>query len=183
MSTASAAGPDGLRPSHLRQLIGPDAGGSREQLLEALGNFASLCTKGQVPQEAAPYFFGAALCALRKKDGAARPIAVGCAIRRVISKAICFTLRNKSISLLSPRQLGVGVKNGAVTAAHAARRFLSTCTSNSGLLKLDFQNAFNALDRSEMLTAVNKHIPELFSYTFAAYATPSHLIYIWTTPA
>ena len=61
MSTVSAAGPDGLRPSHLRQLIGPVAGASREQLLEALCDFASLCTKGQVPPEAAPYFFGPAL--------------------------------------------------------------------------------------------------------------------------
>ena len=72
MSIASAAGPDGLRPSHLRQLISTEAGASRELLIDALSDFANSCVSGYVPEKAAPFFFGASLCALRKKDGGAQ---------------------------------------------------------------------------------------------------------------
>ncbi len=45
------------------------------------------------------------------------------------------------VALLAPQQLGYGVKGGAETAAHAARKFLVNMDSKCALVKLDFKNA------------------------------------------
>ena len=164
MSSPSAPGPDGLRPSHLKQMIGTDFGVARESFISSLQAFASVCTAGQIPLQVARFFFGASLCALRKKDNGIRPIAVGCVLRRVIAKAVCSTLRERTANLLSPIQLGIGVSDGATAAAHAARRFLSACERSEGFLKLDFKNAFNTIERNKVLTAVYEHFPELAHY-------------------
>lgn len=177
MSVASAAGPDGLFVSHLKQMLGADAGAAKESFITSLYAFSSACTAGRMPQQIARFFFGASLIALRKKDGGIRPIAVGCVLRRVIAKAACSLLREQAANLLCPRQLGIGVSDGATAAAHAARRFLSSCKENEGILKLDFKNAFNTVDRSHMLTAVYTHFPELAHFTFSSYGTASYLFH------
>ena len=65
----SAGGPDGLRPQHLKDLIGPSSEGGGHALLSALASFLSLVLSGRTPLSIRPYFFGANLCALEKKDG------------------------------------------------------------------------------------------------------------------
>ena len=65
--------------------------------------------------------------------------------------------------------------DGATASAHAARRFLSRCLKKEGILKLDFKNAFNTIDRAAVLKAVLNHFPELASYALASYGTPSWL--------
>ena len=73
----SAGGPDGLRPQHLKDLISPGADGSRQVLLPALVSFIGLVLNGNTPASIRPFFFGANLTALEKKNGGVRPIAVG----------------------------------------------------------------------------------------------------------
>ena len=45
------------------------------------------------------------------------------------------------------------------------------------LLKLDFKNAFNSLNRETMLNHVFSNRPELYNYTHCAYGKPSYLFY------
>ena len=130
-----------------------------------------------MPAPISKFFFGATLIALRKKDGGVRPIAVGCVMRRMISTAASHEVRERAAKLLSPRQIGIGIADGATAAAHAARRFLSSCDANNGLLKLDFKNAFNAVDRAQVLKEVNTHFPELAPYVYAAYGSSSYLFF------
>ena len=70
-----------------------------------------------------PFFFGASLVALRKKAGGVRPIAVGCTLRRLVAKVASGMVRDLMAHLLSPRQLGYGVRGGAEAAVHATRVF------------------------------------------------------------
>ena len=87
----SGGGLDGLKPQHFKDLVGS---GGREhesrllesRLLKSLTHFVNLVLDGCVPQEIRSIFFGASLCALRKKDGGVRPIAIGNTLRRLISK-------------------------------------------------------------------------------------------------
>ena len=51
MSTVSATGPDGLRPSHLKQTIGLEAAGWRDGLLSLLLSISSVCLRGDVQAE------------------------------------------------------------------------------------------------------------------------------------
>ena len=109
-SSASSGGPDGLRPQHLRDLFDASAGGTFEKTLL---NFCNLILSGRVPDIVRPYFFGASLHALCKKDGGIRPIAVGLTLRRLCSKLANSLALIKCQNILNNRQFGVGTKSGA----------------------------------------------------------------------
>lgn len=108
----SAGGPDGLRPQHLKDLVGPATGGGVHSLLSALASFVTLVLAGRTPPSIRPFFFGATLIALEKKDGGVRPIAVGCTLRRLAAKVASGRVLEDMAALLAPRQLGFGVKGG-----------------------------------------------------------------------
>ena len=61
----SAGGPDGLKPGHLKILIGASEAGNR--LLESITKLANFVLKGIIPEDIQPIFFGANLWALSKK--------------------------------------------------------------------------------------------------------------------
>ena len=76
-------------------------------------------------------------------------------------------------------QVGCGTKRGAEIAAHPFRNLIErddnpNCTV---LLKLDFKNAFNSLNRETMLNHVYSNRPELYNYTHCTYGKPSYLCY------
>ena len=72
---ASAGGPDGLRPQHLKDMMSDN--GSRQVLLPTLASFVQLVLEGRTQTSIRRIFFGTNLTALLKKQGGVRPIAVG----------------------------------------------------------------------------------------------------------
>ena len=62
----SAAGRDGLRPQHLKDMLKSNEG-NVFSLLGSLAAFATLVLEGRVPPSVRPFFFGASLTALEKK--------------------------------------------------------------------------------------------------------------------
>ena len=124
----SAGGPDGLRPQHLKDMIGSEEEGGGPQLLRALTSFTNLILEGKASPNACPYFFGASLIALEKKDGGVRPIAVSCTLRRLVAKCAGYSIK----------QLGFGISQGAESAVHATRIFLHNVQPQQLILKLDF---------------------------------------------
>ena len=167
----SAGGPDGLRPQHLADMVGPQGG----TLLDALTELMSLILSGGVPDEVRPTFFGATLFAFAKKDGGVRPIAVGLSLRRLASKIANSKALDLCSSLLAPRQLGVGIKGGAEALAHAARRFLYSMKVDEVFVKLDFSNAFNSIRRDAVLEATAQFAPALVPYVLSSYGSSSNL--------
>ena len=67
-----------------------------------------------LPTEVAPYFCGARR---PEKDGEVRPIAVGEILWRLTSKCAA-AVASKAANILSPIQLGVGVRNGWEALVH-----------------------------------------------------------------
>ena len=63
----SAAGPDGLHPQHIRDLLMCREAGP--EFLGALTAFVNTVLAGRCPSDAAPVFFGGRLLALNKKSG------------------------------------------------------------------------------------------------------------------
>ena len=53
-----------------------------------LTEFSDFILQGDIPQSVKPFFLGATLIPLRKKDGGIRPIAVGQTLRRLVSKCV-----------------------------------------------------------------------------------------------
>ena len=106
----------------------------------------------------------ASLCALAKKGGGERPIAVGSTLRRLIAKATCRTVRDSMVKKLASSQLGFGVQQGAEAAAHFARTFLTNLDRREAMLKIDFTNAFNMLSRDAMQASIREELPELYPF-------------------
>lgn len=173
---SSAAGPDGLRPRHLKDLLSPALGEVALCLADALARMADILRSGLIPEAVHPLVFGARLFALRKKDGSLRPIACSLVIRRLVSKIMVRETRATLDTALGPKQLGCGRQCGAEAGVHAARAFLRSSSSPTVLIKLDFRNAFNSLRRDHMLRAVKTYTPELFLYTKHAYQRPTYLL-------
>ena len=174
-----AGGPDGLKPGHLKHLIGTAGVGNR--LLDALTKLVNLILKDKIPEVIRPIFFGANLFALEKKDGGVRPIAVGSTLRRLTTKVGLNLVSRNLANHFEPSQLGYSSRGGSEAAAHAARLYLKSDIRNKVLLKLDIKNAFNCMRRDTILLKVKEKIPSLYNLFWQAYSGPSHLFYRDTT--
>ena len=171
----SAGGPDGLRPQHLKDLTSASAGDAGRRLLARLTEFTNLCLTGHVPAVIQPTFCGASLCALNKKDGGIRPIAVGSTMRRLVAKAACKAVMSKITAHFLPVQLGFGVPRATEAAVHAARSFISGLQPGQAFVKLDFMNAFNTIRRDNIFQTVHDELPELYPFVSMCYSSASLL--------
>ena len=169
----SSGGLDGLRPQHLKDMINCPAGGP--ELLSMLTQFVNLLLAGRCHPEVLPVFFGGRLIALNKKSGGIRPIAVGNTLRRLAAKCASVYALDQVATMLSPRQLGVGVAGGCEAAVHAVRRFVSGMQKGDVVVKLDFSNAFNSIHRDVVLKAVSDLVPGVYRFCHSAYFADSFL--------
>ena len=179
MPTGSSAGLDGIRPLHLRQLISAEASEPGRRLLSCLTSLTNLALDGRIPDCAREAYYGATLCALRKKDGGLRPIAIGSVYRRLS----CRIAAHHAAGLLAPDfrpvQLGVGTRQGCEVAVHATREFISARSNDYSspdvLVKVDVRNAFNSVRRDVILKSIRARCPEIYPIAFQAYSAPTPL--------
>ena len=68
----SSAGPDGLRPQHLKDLINCQERGP--ELLTALTGFVNMVLSGHCPREVAPIFLAVDFLPLRRSQAASGPL-------------------------------------------------------------------------------------------------------------
>ena len=99
-----------------------------------LYDMVNVMLRGEVPQFAVPILYSANECAIRKKDGGIRPIAVGSTIRRLSVKVGSRPVVRALGEDLRPVQLGVSTSGGCEAAAHAARRYVRDCLHRRVLL-------------------------------------------------
>ena len=173
----SAAGPDGLRPDHLKTLISKTTAEAGVRLIKCLTDMTNLILAGGVPEEVTSIFFGATLCALTKKDGGLRPVAVGNTIRRLAIKVAIKPLSAALGQELRPTQLGFATSGGCEAAAHSARKYIAEATHRRVFLKIDMKNAFNCLRRDSFLEVARRRVPEMYRVLWQAYSKPSTLFY------
>ena len=126
-----------------------------------LSNMASVCeflANGEAPQEIAPWLAGAPLFPLKKKGRGIRPVAVGEFLRRLVAKMLANDgkVREKAEKLFAEvGQFGVAVKGGAEIVVQAVRTWLGKKGKEGmGVLKFDFENAYNTVSREEIANKV-----------------------------
>ena len=134
---------------------------------------------GLAPREVAPFIAGAPLMALVKHGGGFRPIAIGETIRRLVSKCCCKATTEDTKIIFGPLQVGVATQGGAEASIHAVRRLAAEFGEDPGkiMLKVDFSNAFNMVDRTEMLAQVYEKLPSLYRWVEYCYSQPAHLFF------
>ena len=99
------------------------------RLLTALTDLINVALKGEVPEFATSTFYGANLCALTKRDGGIRPIAVGCTYRRLATKVGARPLSALG-GELHPCSNWVSLQRGAVKQPCAQQD--DSCMTRSG---------------------------------------------------
>ena len=123
----------------------------------------------------------APLYALAKKDGGLRPIAVGETLRRLVSKCCCHASKAMAASFLSPLQVGVGVPGGCEAVIHAVAAAIEEHGHNSDMvmLKIDFTNAFNRIQRPAFLKLLSgsDQFGGLYRWARACYGIRSSLLF------
>ena len=147
-------------------------------VVNALTTFVNKVLSGNIPNEVKPFFFGANLTALNKKTGGVRPIAVGNTLRRLSAKCAGYCVKDARTASYRNIQLGYGTPRGAEAAAHAVRQYV--CNNNQAtrvMFKIDFNNAFNSLNRETILKNVASNNPSIFPFTSAAYGQSSFLFF------
>ena len=151
------------------------------RLLESLTRLANLMLNGGVPDFSCPALYGASLCALTKKDGGIRPIAVGSVLRRLTAKIAAKHATGLLASQFTPRQLGVGTPGGCEAIIHAAREFIQFSSSFSSspqiFIKVDVAHAFNSIDRPAFLNEILQNCPQIFPLMRQAYGFASPIFY------
>lgn len=159
--TVPVPGIDGFRRQYFKDLISKTARKAGERALKAITRFVNFIFGGKICEELKPIFFRASLCALVKKDNGLRPIAVGNALRRLCGKIACSNVQEDAHNYLNPHQVGVATKLGGESIVHTIRKYVhDQANRNKILLKIDFRNAFNSIDRDKMLSQITKHFPK-----------------------
>ncbi|XP_021765938.1 uncharacterized protein LOC110730443 [Chenopodium quinoa] len=122
-------------------------------------------------------FASAPLTPIVNPGGGIRPIALGTAWRHLVSKVAAVMVGQSLGSYFDGLQCGVGVSLGGEAILHAMNRLIEDRDSNVGLsmLLVDFQNAFNLVDRAVMLREVRRRCHDISRWVEFYYSNPARL--------
>lgn len=148
-----------------------------EEAIQALFAFCSQIVRDPtfIPDPIKPYFFGARLIPLAKKEGGVRPIAIGTIFHKLISSSIMAHIKHELPGTFAPVQFGVGFAGGAENVVHGVRNAL-TADSERILVSLDLTNAFNSVSRIAFLEEIRTKFPSLLCWTWQSYGKPATLL-------
>ena len=169
---------DSISPQILKDLTAMSNGQTGLNFLRALTILVNVILEGKVPFELRPYFLGAKLIALKKHDEGLCPIAIGNTFRRLSAKCAGYHVFESLQARYGNRQLGEGTKRGAELVSHVFRCLIeSPQPKESVILKIDFENAFNSINRQLMLEKVFEKHPEDYKFSHSVYSQPSFLFF------
>ncbi|GKD00132.1 hypothetical protein Tco_1170406 [Tanacetum coccineum] len=135
--------------------------------------------RGNCPTVLGGYIASAPLTPLVKPGGGIRPIVVGTIWRRLVSKVSATMIGHSLDGYLDGLQFGVGVPGEGVAILHAVNRLVEDRGDDVGLsmLLVDYQNAFNLVDRTVMLEEVRLRCPAISRWVEFCYSSPARLYY------
>lgn len=131
-----------------------------------IAKVADYLSRNQITPKTGEWLFSSTLTPLKKKLNGLRPIAMSETLVRITGKMLIERQDELATDFLSPQQLGVNTSNGT-TAVAAMVRYLQTAygdQDNVAVLQVDFDNAFNLVNRNAVLRTVRANFPGLFSY-------------------
>ena len=172
----SGGGASGLRPIHLKNCLTTE---HRDEVLEHSTSLINILAKGEAPESIAQFIAGATLTALPKKNDDIRPVAVGEVWRRLTAKCLCNSYKEQSSSYFFPLQIGVGQTLGTEIGLETASQWCQRNKNNQSavVVKVDFSNAFNCVDRQAFLEQCRHQFPGLSRWAEWCYGRPSNLYF------
>ena len=151
-------------PEILKDLITKSNGQAGLNFHTALKFLVNVILEGKVPFELRPYFFGAKLVALKKPDGRLRPIAVGNIFSQLFAKCAGYHVLESRQARYGNRQVGVGTKRCTELPSHVFGCLMkSPQPKENDILKIDFENALNSMNRQFMQEKIFKYTLKFIS--------------------
>ena len=170
----SAAGVFGYKPFLLQQCVRAESFLFTRALTSAVNEFAA----DLAPKFLRRYVAGGVSIALEKSKTSVRPLACGDPIRRLVAKCFCVAGKEEISKAFAGRNYGVGCPGGVEVVAHSLRDSLNKHKgSKLGLLKIDFKNAFNMVDRSHFVKSACEMFPAMSKWTEWCYGEATMLLY------
>ncbi|GJY71317.1 hypothetical protein Tco_0475020 [Tanacetum coccineum] len=148
-----------------------------DELVSSITQVVNLFLAGKCPMMLGEYIASAPLTPLVKPGGGIRPIAVGTVWRRLVSKVSATMIGHSLDGYLDGLQFGVGVPGGGEAILHAVNRLVEDRGDDVvlSMLLVDFQNAFNLVDRTVMLEEVRLRCPAISRWVEFCYYIPARL--------
>lgn len=138
--------------------------------MTSLTKFVNLLASSKAPHTVLPHLCGTTLLASKKKNGSLRPITIGEAMHRLVSKCLARLICSDTLSILAPLQLGVNVK-GCEIIIHSVSHLMNNAPSHQcWTLLLDFFNAFNNISRQAMFQEICFQLSSLSTWMESCYS-------------
>ena len=148
LDNGSSPGPSGWGTNMLSVLADdPECVESMRVLIERILN-------DQLPDTLRQLLTASTLIALTKPKGGVRPIAMGELFYRVAAQYAMALIRFDARDALAPHQYGVGHSDGCAQIIHSLQHELTQTDNPLACLSIDMANAFNACDRSAIVTSI-----------------------------
>ncbi len=167
-----SAGPSGLDAAAWKRLCTSFKSASSE-LCDSLAAVARRLSTSFVDPKGLSAFVACRLIALDKCPGV-RPIGIGETARRIIGKAIAFTITEDIQNAAGPLQACAGHISGCEAAVHAMRQVYESEQTEAVIL-VDASNAFNSLNREAALRNIQQLCPSLSKVIINTYREDSQL--------
>ena len=149
----AGAGPRGLLNEHLKVLIGTFDDAQAASVMPRYDTFASNLANGAMPALFYLAISATRVVPLRKSAPVeadetpdVRPVRIGECDRRAVEKAVVAVSQPAIVAQLVPQQLAVGVPNGMSILVHGMRALMDQ-HPDWVLVRIDLENAFNAINR------------------------------------
>ncbi|GJZ14242.1 hypothetical protein Tco_0549472 [Tanacetum coccineum] len=174
----TSCGRDGLRAQHLMDCLSGAAVAISDELVSSITQVVNLFFEGKCPMMLGEYISSAPLTPLVKPGGGIRPIAIGTVWRHLVSKVSATMIGHSLDGYLDGLQFGVR-GGGGEAIIHDVNRLVEDRGDDVGLsmLLVDFQNAFNLVDRAVMLEEVRQRCPAISRWVEFCYSRPARLYY------
>src|SRR5690348_4490092 len=115
---------------------------------------------GDAPEFLQPFMAGGVSIALAKPNRGVRPLCSGDSLRRLVAKCFCLGGKSEISTYFDGKNYGVGCSQGVEKVAHSLRDALARHKdSELALLKIDFSNAFNRMERDTFVLASSEKFP------------------------
>ena len=115
---------------------------------------------GKAPGFLRPFLAGGVSIALKKGGSGVRPLCCGDPLRRLVSKCYCLGASEEIAHFFHNKNFGVGCPGGVEVVSHSLREVLRKhAQSELALLKIDFSNVFNRVDRKAFMRATSTSSP------------------------
>ncbi|GJZ67283.1 reverse transcriptase domain-containing protein [Tanacetum coccineum] len=175
----TSCGRDGLCAQHLMDCLSGAAVAVSDELISFITQVVNLFLAGNYPQMLGEYIASAPLTPLIKPGSGIRPIAVCTIWRRLVSKVSTIMIGHSLDGYLDGLQFGAGVAGGSEAILYSVNRLIEASGADVGLsmLLVDFNNAFNLVDREVMFHEVCLRCPAISRWVEFCYYNPAKLYY------